>query len=171
MENTQEYIDFILSDEFLRISRYTDYQISECKYDFIDKIFPVTDNMENSSRFIIDIVKLRNSQHFQIVKDSMIISLQIFCRFFRILETGMEEYYLTELVKFKLKIARIVRSLMYHELYVNAQLLCFRLIRFRLNFSDIKRPTSIWEMVYYSSITEIESHGIEYREPSISGNY
>lgn len=171
MENTQEYIDFILSDEFKNICNLSDRQISEMEYNFIDKIFPVTNIMWENNHFVIDIKKLRESEHFETVQNAMYISLEIFCRFFRILETGMEENYFQELVKFKMNVGLILRSLIYHGLYINAQLLCFRFSRFRIEFKDLKSPNTVWEKIFYSCVKEIEDCGLEYREPSISTKY
>lgn len=172
---TNEYFNFLRSGEFAEIMLYTDEEIAEHKLSFIDKLFPLTYDLSERDSFVITISELRSSKHFQYAQQCMLSSLELFLNFFKIDETGTNVEFLSQLVPMKDLTKRIIRSLMYHELYTNANLLAFRFEKFRIIFRDY--PTmetmfkSMWELEIISSIQEIEYFGYEYREPSLIKRY
>ena len=137
----------------------------------MQKIFPLTRNHSGYDVYVINIEELRNSPDFEFVKESMLVSLKNFLRFFRILNTGMIKEYLKELIKMKEHTVRIVKALIYHDLYTNAILLSARFCKFRMVFNDLKKVRSIWEGEILLSIKEVENAGFQYLEPDCSGNY
>lgn len=173
--STQDYLNFLHSDEFAEIMMYTDEEIAGKKFSFLDKLFPLTHNLEGDDSFIISVTELRNSSDLVYAQKCMLMSLDLFLNFFKISDDGTDVDFLTQLVPIKGITLRIIRSLMYHELYVNANLFAFRLEKFRLIFKNYPNPNvmfkSMWELEILSCISELEYFGIEYKEPSISKKY
>lgn len=168
---TQEYLNFLKSERFQTICNYSEDEIANMKYGFFDMIFPLTYNKSGHDTFIINIRELRMSPDFEYSKECMLKSLEIFLNFFRIKEEGVEKNFLRILTKEVDMTIRIVKSLIYHGLYINANLFAFRLTKFRLVFRDFEDVDSIWQREMLQAIREVEDAGFSYLEPSIFKKY
>ena len=171
---TEKYIEFVNSKKYVKILSMSEDDVIECEMNFIDKLFPlVEDKNTQSDTYNIFLSSLHNSLEFESIKDKLLKSLEFVLGILKITENGIDVEYL-KLIKNKDIInilCRIIKTLMYHKLYINAHLLTFRLEKFKVHLLEKAVTYTPWVKALMESTIYMSKYDEEFKEPCLYKKY